>query len=768
MNHARKAIFNVFGAEPLSYTRFSLARQPDGDSSHVEMKLSDEEEEGGENGTIHHLPPRKGSARSPRHLVCLCGASALLFLIGFLFGYITFRARMQQVATCSNGAGSSNNEAHYSPEYSVTSNNAPSNPMLYWGDLKKLLASRLARARFQDKIRSVSSGNHEAGSLRDEVLANDIHEQFKLFKLDKVWEDEHYVRLQARSTNAVFLGDAGNTILEASDAFVAYSKNGEVSGKLVFANYGLKEDFKALLGQGIVVNGTVVIVRAGSITFAEKVANAEARGAVGVLIYPDPLDYKNLGEREALFGHAHLGTGDPYTPGFPSFNHTQFPPVQSSALPGIPVTSISLSDARKLISVLSGSDCPTLWQRTIFRKCVTLPTGMNVRLKIENNLVEKKILNIFGVIKGFVEPDRYIVIGAQRDAWKAGTVKAAVGTALLLELAHTLSEMVKTDGYKPHRSIIFASWSAGEFGAVGATEWLEGYAASLHLKAFAYINLDAAVSGSKAFRFSSSPLLKKLLEEAVTETTFLLLNPRAAFASQEVPFRVDDAARAFIAYSGIPAVSFSINNGLDTYPYPYFGTAEDSPDNLLAAFGNSANLMENAVRMAGEIAGRMALRLTHDRELYLDYKSYDSRLHNFVSSLLPHQKEMRRRGLDIQWLFQARGDFTRATTALTQDVKNTDLDDRDASRLLNDRLMKVEYQFLSPYVSPKDTPFRHIFLGSGSHTVQALLEEVSLLKTNASAFNEDLFRNQLALLTWTIQGAANALSGDVWDINNDF
>lgn len=80
---------------------------------------------------------------------------------------------------------------------------------------------------------------------------------------------------------------------------------------------------------------------------------------------------------------------------------------------------------------------------------------------------------------------------------------------------------------------------------------------------------------------------------------------------------------------------------MDTYPYPYFGTAEDSPDNLLAAFGNSANLMENAVRLAGEIAGRMALRLTHDRELYLDYKSYDSRLHNFVSSLLPHQKEMR-------------------------------------------------------------------------------------------------------------------------------
>ncbi|XP_013911239.1 PREDICTED: transferrin receptor protein 1-like [Thamnophis sirtalis] len=275
------------------------------------------------------------------------------------------------------------------------------------------------------------------------------------------------------------------------------------------------------------------------------------------------------------------------------------------------------------------------------------------------------------------------------------------------------------------------------------------------------------LAGSKEFRFSSSPLLKKLLEEAVTDVAFLPLNLRAAFASKEVPFRFDDAARTFIASSGIPSVSFSINNGGDSYPYPYFGTAEDNTGNLLAVFSNSITTMENAMRLAALIAGRMALRLTHDRELYLDYKSYDSRLHSFVTSLLPYQREMKKRGLEIQWLFRARGDFTRATTALTQDVKNTDLNDRDASRLLNDRLMKVEYQFLSPYVSPMDTPFRHILLGSGSHTAQALLEHVSLLKTNSSAFDEDLFRNQLALLTWTIQGAANTLSGDVWDINNE-
>ncbi|XP_026549051.1 transferrin receptor protein 1-like [Notechis scutatus] len=125
------------------------------------------------------------------------------------------------------------------------------------------------------------------------------------------------------------------------------------------------------------------------------------------------------------------------------------------------------------------------------------------------------------------------------------------------------------------------------------------------------------------------------------QVSFLSVNLRAAFASKEVPFRFDDPARVFIASSGIPSVSFSINNGGDSYPYPYFGTAEDNPGNLLMAFGSSAPLMEKAVRLAAEIAGRMALRLTHDHELYLDYNSYDSRLQNFIMRLLPYQKEMK-------------------------------------------------------------------------------------------------------------------------------
>lgn len=80
----------------------------------------------------------------------------------------------------------------------------------------------------------------------------------------------------------------------------------------------------------------------------------------------------------------------------------------------------------------------------------------------------------------------------------------------------------------------------------------------------------------------------------------------------------------------------------------------------------------------------------------------------------------------------------------------------------------MEYDFLSPYLSPKEAPFRHIFFGKGSHTLQSLLENLQLLRTNKDSVDVNMLKEQLALATWTIKGAANALVGDIWDTDNEF
>ncbi|XP_074009229.1 transferrin receptor protein 1 isoform X1 [Numenius arquata] len=777
MDHARAAISNLFGGEPTSYTRFSIARQMDGDNSHVEMKLSADDEEGGETGRPEHLhasmpPPR----RIGRHLCFLVIAAVLLLLIGFLIGYLSYRGRMQKASRCLDASGKCEmtpTTSYLMDDDETEEEEVPGPPVFYWPKLRDMLSEKLSAGHLHDNLRQRAiKYSFEAGQSEDENIASYIHDQFTSFLMDEVWNDEHYIKLQVKgsSNNTVsILEDDKDDLLESPDAYVAYSKSGSVVGKPVYVNYGRKADFQKIQKPGVSLNNTIIIFRAGKITLAEKVANAQAAGAVGALMYLDPSDYENT-DTLVPFGHAHLGTGDPFTPGFPSFNHTQFPPVASSGLPHIAVQTISSKAVGKLFSKMHGEECILEWKGGVVGCKVMLnsTSKMTVKLTVNNVMVDRKILNIFGAIKGFEEPDRYVVIGAQRDSWGPGAAKAGVGTAMLLELARVISDMVKKDGYKPRRSIIFASWSAGEYGAVGATEWLEGYSATLHAKVFTYINLDAAVVGSNHMKISASPLLYTLLERTMKGVKDPAKNLGTLYdrvgsdwVKTVVPLGLDNAAFPFLAYSGIPVVSFGFCN--KDKEYPFLGTTQDTVENL-----KTTDNLYALMRAAAEVAGQIALRLTHDHELFLDFERYGDELLAFQEKFLPYDRDVRALGLTLNWLFFARGDFQRAIDALRGDIANSDRENKIIRRALNDRIMKVEYDFLSPYLSPKDAPFRHIFFGKGSHTLQSLLENLHLLRTSRDSVDVNMLKEQLALVTWTIKGAANALVGDIWDTDNEF
>ncbi len=76
----------------------------------------------------------------------------------------------------------------------------------------------------------------------------------------------------------------------AFPAFHGYGVSGDVTGQVVYANYGSPEDFDALEKLGVAVAGRIVLVRYGSLFRGLKVRNAQLRGAKGVLIYSDPAD----------------------------------------------------------------------------------------------------------------------------------------------------------------------------------------------------------------------------------------------------------------------------------------------------------------------------------------------------------------------------------------------------------------------------------------------------------------------------------------------
>lgn len=88
-------------------------------------------------------------------------------------------------------------------------------------------------------------------------------------------------------------------------------------------------------------------------------------------------------------------------------------------------------------------------------------------------------------------------------------------------------------------------------------------------------------------------------------------------------------------------------------------------------------------------------------------------------------------------------------------------------RIINNRIMKVEHNFLSPYVSIRDFPFRHIFFGNGWQTATDLENYLQDVRDKKASFDIDQVLNKFALLTWSIQGCANDLAGDIWSLDNE-
>src|SRR6185436_9085469 len=73
-------------------------------------------------------------------------------------------------------------------------------------------------------------------------------------------------------------------------AYVAFQGDGDVTAPLVYVNYGMPDDYKALERMGIDVKGKIVIARYGAGWRGLKPRLATDHGAVGCIIYSDPYD----------------------------------------------------------------------------------------------------------------------------------------------------------------------------------------------------------------------------------------------------------------------------------------------------------------------------------------------------------------------------------------------------------------------------------------------------------------------------------------------
>ena len=63
--------------------------------------------------------------------------------------------------------------------------------------------------------------------------------------------------------------------------------------------------------------------------------------------------------------------------------------------------------------------------------------------------------------------------GNHRDSWGYGAADPSSGTCALMEIARVLGSLVKS-GWRPRRTIVFASWAVEEYGLEGSRLAIEG------------------------------------------------------------------------------------------------------------------------------------------------------------------------------------------------------------------------------------------------------------------------------------------------------
>jgi N-acetylated-alpha-linked acidic dipeptidase len=382
---------------------------------------------------------------------------------------------------------------------------------------------------------------------------------------------------------------------EPVPAFNAYGAAGTVEGPVVYANYGLPRDYRALDSLGVSVRGRIVIARYGRSFRGIKAREAQTRGAVGLILYSDPAeDGHRRGDvypegpmrpptgiqRGSIFN----GTGDPSTPGRPSVPGVDR--LRESEMTGvarIPVVPLAYGSASELLGRLQGPAAPGAFQGALpfFYHLGPGPARARIRVQLEEGRAAyHDIFNTIAVVRGSEWPDEWIVVGGHRDAWGPGAVDNVSGTVSVIAAARAFADLAAR-GARPRRSVLFATWDAEEWGLIGSTEWVERHVDSLREGGIAYLNQDVSASGPN-FGASAAPPLKALIRDAAAAVTdpggrgsvLDAWKSRSIGATEDRPAPVGDLGggsdhKPFYQHVGVPAASFGFGGPGGVYHSAY-------------------------------------------------------------------------------------------------------------------------------------------------------------------------------------------------------
>uniref|UniRef100_A0A8C2A681 Si:ch211-214j8.1 n=1 Tax=Cyprinus carpio TaxID=7962 RepID=A0A8C2A681_CYPCA len=636
--------------------------------------------------------------------------------------------------------------------------------------IEKFLAE-LDTNQLRENLRELTKVPHMATTPGDEATVDFMLKRWQdpNTGLDSAWRENYKVYLSfpnKTSPNKVSVGKTGYLVTwfqnvykpdqedpEVVQPYAAYSPAGNVKGKLVYANQGKMSDYE-LLNRTLDLRGTIAITRYGGEGRSKKYTsfialnaiNAAKFGIVGVLVYTEPYDMNDgLVSESETYPHSwylppsgvergsyNIDFGDLLTPYLAAKDDTyRIPKEDITGIPPIPAQPIGFEDAERLIC--------------------------NVHLDIYNTERLEYSANVMGIIRGSVEPDRYVIYGNHRDSWVHGAIDPSSGTAVMLEITRVLGKMVKEGKWRPRRSIIFGSWGAEEFGLIGSAEYTEEYFSKLSERTVAYINVDISVFANATLRASASPAAQSVIFTASKQvkapgTTTTVYENWKQYSNRTSPnygiipnvgFLTGAGSdyAAFMHYLGITSMDISYfydRSKTRARIYPAYHTAYDTFDYASTYIDPGFTSHQAVARTAGNVL----LRLADSLLLPFNCSDYAESLDQYLGqAVTAFEEKLAAKGISM-------GELTRFSRLPLK------------VRQMNDQLMLLDRAFLDPLAFPEQYGFRHVIWASRSSSVPTfpgLADAVEKAESTGLKEDWDQAHKHISIVTQAIAGAAHTL-----------
>ncbi|XP_078401883.1 N-acetylated-alpha-linked acidic dipeptidase 2 [Cetorhinus maximus] len=683
------------------------------------------------------------------------------------------------------------------------------------------LLNEMQAENIRTYLRNWTRFPHLAGTERNLQLAQQIQKQWKNWGLDSV-ELVHYDVLlsypnKSNPNYISIIDENGYPIFNTSffeklppgyediedlvPPFNAYSPAGIPVGDLIYVNYARTEDFFQLERElGINCTGKIVIARYGKIFRGNKVKNAMNAGAKGLIFFSDPADYCAPGVHPYPEGwnlpgsgvqRGNIlnlnGAGDPLTPGFPA-NEYAFRLDEGIGLPKIPVHPIGYEDAEELLRYMGGIPAPSEWKGQLNISYNIGPgfkdsySSRKVKMHVYTRNEVRRIYNVIGKIRGAVEPDRYIIFGGHRDAWGLGGIDPTSGAAVLHEAVLSFTKLMK-EGWRPRRTIVFASWDAEEFGLLGSTEWAEDNAKLLQERGVAYINADSSIEGNYTLRVDCSPLLYQL----VYTLTKKIPSPDDGYEGKSLyqswyekdPWTgYKEAPRIRKLGSGSDFEAYFQRLGIASGRARYTKNRKSDKFNNYPVYHSAYDIFEvvewfydpsfKKLLAVAQVRGGLVYEIADSIIIPFDCRDYAEALTNYANVLYEqakqHQLQLNKYQVSFDSLFSSIHNFTRIATDFHKRLEKIDITDPLAVRIVNDQLMLLERSFIHPMGLPGRPFYRHIIYAPSAHNKYAgesfpgiydALFDIANAADERKAWRE--VKEQIAVASFTVQASAGTL-----------